>query len=303
MGNAFLSPFRPQPAAGNVAEVSPMPLDMMNIVPENNLRLPDALTIKYGPARLLSRFVIAADRAVRRRGITLRVRHDFDALVDLAKFYAARDLWYPLIDAFNPRCADLTPDNAFWIAGENEKGEIVVTNACRVLDWRGTNLAEQACNLWYGRKPAQPCILTADAGDLIGGYVAWGGAAWIRPDYRGKQLSYLTGRTHKAYACARWPIDWSFCYIGINNVKRGLAATWGHKHLSYSIEHPDSPLGEMVIAYTAADDFYADIAEFMANGGVIDDEDRDPAELPSGFEHSVTNTSPDGVFQGSISLS
>ena len=36
--------------------------DFVNIVPQNNLRLPDALTIKHGPAPLLSRFTIAGDR-------------------------------------------------------------------------------------------------------------------------------------------------------------------------------------------------------------------------------------------------
>ena len=65
-----------------------MPLDFMNvapasIVPENNLRLPDALTIKHGPARLLSRFVLEGDKAARRMGLKLRLRHDFDELVYL----------------------------------------------------------------------------------------------------------------------------------------------------------------------------------------------------------------------------
>lgn len=280
-----------------------MPLDMLNIIPENNLRLPDALTVKYGPARLLSRFVIAADRAVRRRGITLRVRHDFEELLDLSKFYAARDLWYPLCEAINPRCVELTPENAYWISGENDAGEIVLTNACRVLDWTGTNLGEQASEMWYGRGTKERCILTADAASVISGVVAWGAAAWVRPDYRGKQLSYLTGRTHKAYACARWPINWSFCYISISNVSRGLAGTWGHKNLSYSINHPGSLQGEMAVAYTSSADFYADIADFMDRGGIIEDADVDSAVLPTGFEHIVTNTSPDGVFQGSINRS
>lgn len=285
-----------------------MPLDFLNtappsIVPENNLRLPDALTVKHGPARLLSRFVIAADRAVRRRGITLRVRHDFDELMSLNKFYVDRGLWYPLVDGINPRRADLTPENAYWISGEDEHGEVVVTNACRVLDWTGSNLGEQARTVWYGRDAGQPIEVTAEAAQLIGGVVAFGVGAWVRPDYRGRQLSYLTGRTHKAYACARWPIDWSFCYIGIANVKRGLAATWGHKHLSHSIFYPDSPHGEAVVAYSSAAEFYADIADFMDRGGIIDDDDFAPAAAPTGFEQSVTNTSPDGVFHGSISRS
>src|SRR5439155_26244695 len=122
-----------------------MPLDFATkIAPANNLRLPDALTIKYGPAPLMGRFLLAADRAARRKGVWLRVRDDFDELVDLNKFYVARDLWYPLVDAFNPRCADLTAENSFWISGEDEHGEIVVPHACRVLDWTGTNFAEQA---------------------------------------------------------------------------------------------------------------------------------------------------------------
>ena len=40
-----------------------MSLIYPNIVPENNLRLPDALTIKHGPAPLLSRFVLEGDKA------------------------------------------------------------------------------------------------------------------------------------------------------------------------------------------------------------------------------------------------
>jgi hypothetical protein len=280
-----------------------MPLDNHARVPENNLRLPDALTVNYGPAPLLSRFVVAADRAVRRRGITLRVRHDFEELLDISEFYAARNLWYPLCEAINPRVADLTPENAFWIAGENEHGEVVVTNACRILDWTGTNLAEQASRMWYGRNATQRCILTADAAEVIAGVVAWGAAAWVRPDYRGRQLSYLTGRTHKAYAFARWPIDWSFCYISISNVSRGLAATWGHKHLSYSINHPGSLQGEMAVAYSSAPDFYADIADFMASAEIISDADFAGIAPPIGLEHIVTNTSSEGVFQGSISRS
>jgi hypothetical protein len=280
-----------------------MPLDLPNTIPTNNLRLPDALTITHGPARLLARFVLAADRAVRRRGILLRVRQDFDELVDLNRFYVARDLWYPLLDAFNPRCADLTPENAYWISGENEDGEVVMTNACRVLDWTGSSLAEQACSLFYGRDAGQRCVITAEAAHMISGVVAWGGASWVRPDFRGRQLSYLTPRILKSYACARWPIDWSICYIGIDNAKRGLAATYGHHRLSYSILYPESPYGEQVLAFSTPDEFYADITAFMERGSALEPGDFDSLEPLSGLEHIVTNTSDEGVFHGSISRS
>ena len=281
-----------------------MPLDFVNIVPENNLRLPDALTIKHGPARLLSRFVLAADRAARRKGILLRVRHDFDELLRLNKYYVSRDLWYPLVDAFNPNCMELTPENAFWLSGEDENGEVVLTNACRIYNWTGTNLAEQARTLWYGRDVGQPCIVTAEAAESITGGVAWGGASWVRPDHRGKHLSYLVPRIMKAYACARWPIDWSICYIGIANVTRGLAATYGHKNLGYSITYPGSPLGEMVLAYTSADEFYDELTTYMeGDSSAIEPVDFHDISVPRGFEHIVTKTSPVGVFHGSINRS
>jgi len=54
-----------------------------NIVPANNLRLPDALTVKHGPTRLLSRFVLEGDKAARRMGLRLRLRHDFGELLYL----------------------------------------------------------------------------------------------------------------------------------------------------------------------------------------------------------------------------
>ena len=41
-----------------------MSLIYPNIVPDNNLRLPDALTIKHGPTRLLSTFVLEGDKAM-----------------------------------------------------------------------------------------------------------------------------------------------------------------------------------------------------------------------------------------------
>jgi hypothetical protein len=126
------------------SETTVAPAAYPNIVPDNNLRLPDALTIKHGPAPLLARFVLAADQAARRIGITLRVRHDFDALLQVNERYTARGMWYPLLDAFDPRCAELTPENSYWISGENEDGEIVLTSACRIYDWHETNLAEQA---------------------------------------------------------------------------------------------------------------------------------------------------------------
>lgn len=277
-----------------------MPLDSFNIIPQNNLRLPEALTIRHGPAPELARFVLAADKAARRKGVFLRIRHDFDELLYANRHYAAHG-WYPLLDGFNPECTDIGPKNAFWISGENADGEIVVTVASRVLDLSGTNLAEQARTVWFGKDCGQPCVVTAEAAHRISGIVNFGGSLWVRPDFRGRQLAYLMPRVVKAYSCARWPIEWLFCFIEAANVKRGVAQSFGHQHLSYSVYYPGSGHGEVVVGYTLPDEFYAELATFSAILEAGENDGSITSSIP--FEHDVTKTSADAVFHGNSSLS
>jgi hypothetical protein len=159
-----------------------------NIVPENNLRLPDALVIKHGPTQLLGRFILEADKAAREAGLRLRLRHDFDELNRINQQEVKSGNWYPLINMFNPERDDIAPENAFWLSGENELGEIVTTFATRIYYWPDTNLEEQAVAMLYGRDEGQRCIITADAAKLISGVVMSSGAAWVRPDYRRRGL-------------------------------------------------------------------------------------------------------------------
>src|SRR5213082_3556373 len=149
-----------------------------------------------------------------------------------------------LLDSFNPEITEITPENGFWISGENDVGEIVATWAARVFDWQGTTFADQARTVWYGRDLGQACIVTAPAAKLITGVVACAGASWVRRDFRGKHLSHILPRVGKAYACSRWPLDWAVGYIGRSNVDKGLAKNYGQKNLSYSVYYPDSPHGE-----------------------------------------------------------
>jgi hypothetical protein len=281
-----------------------MPLVYPNIVPENNLRLPDAVTIKHGPARLLAPYLLESDKAARRLGIALRVRHDFDELLYTNQHYSLNGAWYPLLDSFNPEITEITPENGFWISGENDVGEIVATWAARVFDWQGTTFADQARTVWYGRDLGQACIVTAPAAKLITGVVACAGASWVRRDFRGKHLSHILPRTGKAYACSRWPLDWAVGYIGRSNVDKGLAKNYGQKNLSYSVYYPDSPHEEQVLSYTPVAEVYADLANFLAGKlPAIGRTELESAPLEMVLEHMVTKTSSEGVFHGSISRS
>lgn len=285
-----------------------MPLIYPNIVPANNLRLPDALTVKHGPARLLSRAVLEGDKAARRLGVTFRIRHDFEELLYLNRHEVANGTWFRLVDHLNPEYCDLTPENSYWISGEDERGEIVITQANRIYYWPDTDLAQEARLMFYaGRDQGQLCEVKAEAAKLITGVVMLAGARWVRPDFRGHFLSHLIPRLGRAYALARWPIDWVFGFMAPVLIDKGLAQRYGYPHVSRSLFFPGSPWGdlEVVLVAISTTEAYDDLANFMTLE--LSGSDREAAfgeaASPSIFEDSVTRISSEEVFQGSSSRS
>jgi hypothetical protein len=283
-----------------------MTLIYPNIVPENNLRLPDALTIKHGPAHLLAKFVLEGDKAARGIGVRLRLRHDFGELVYVNKHAAVRRSWHPLMDIFNPEYSDLVPENSYWISGEDEHGEIVLTQAGRVYFWPVTNLEQEARLMFYGgRDKGQECVVTAADAKLISGVVFYGGSGWVRPDFRGKRLMRLVPRLGRAYALSRWPVDWGISFVLPSLVDNGIAAGYGYKRASYSIYFPGSVLGDVnvVLVSVSASQAYADFAEALDRLDHSEPSISESSMSISFLEDKVTKISSDRVFQGSSSRS
>jgi hypothetical protein len=284
-----------------------MTLFYPNIVPENDLRLPDALTVKHGPARLLSRFVLEGDKAARRMGLRLRLRHDFGELLYLNAREVAHGNWFKLVNMYNPAYSDLSPENSYWISGENEEGDIVLTQAGRIYYWPETSLAEEAHSMFYaGHDEGQLCNVTAPAARRIGGVVFCAGSHWIRPDFRGHRLSHLLARLGRAYAMSRWPVDWAIALVAPVLVTKGVSAGYGYKHASHSIFYPASPWGdlEVVLAYLSQNEAYEDIAENLVtelSGSMTEGLSTASVAMPR--DDKVTSTSSEGVFHGSNNLS
>jgi hypothetical protein len=283
-----------------------MTLIYPNIVPENNLRLPDALTIKHGPAHLLAKFVLEGDKAARGIGVRLRLRHDFGELVYVNKHAAVRQSWHRLMDIFNPEYSDLVPENSYWISGEDENGEIVLTQAGRIYFWPVTNLEQEARLMFYGgRDKGQECVVTAGDAKLISGVVFYGGSGWVRPDFRGKRLMRLVPRLGRAYALSRWPVNWGISFVLPSLVDNGIAAGYGYKRASYSIYFPGSVLGDVnvVLVSVSASQAYADFAESLDRLDHSEPSISESSMSISFLEDKVTKISSDRVFQGSSSRS
>jgi hypothetical protein len=286
--------------------------DYPNIVPPNNLRLPDALTVRHGSGPAIGRFVLAGDRAARAAGIHLRLRTDFSGLLDLNRKQIELGNWYPLLGTFNPEGTDINETNGFWVAGENADGEIVCCSAARIYSWSDTTLEEQVAEVFFGRDTGQPRSITAPAAKFITGVSLKAGATWIHPQYRKRELPQLLSRMARAYGMSRWPLDWTFAYIPKVLIDKGVAAAYGAKHISYSIFFPGSRFGEIGLSYTSAREIYDDL------GGFTEDELSDPAtrkfapaealgavpgESGISLMHEVTRTPSDGVLHGSSSRS
>jgi hypothetical protein len=276
-------------------------LDFPNIVPRDNVRLPDALTVKQGSGPLIGRIVLDGDRMARDVGIHLRFRSDFDELVYLNKSEVARGNWRKLMGNLDPAETDVSPENAFWIAGENDEGDIVTTSGGRLYYWPESSLADHVVEAFFGNDRGQPCVLTAPAAKIIGGAVFLAASTWVRPDYRGRELSTLLPRLARAFALARWPLDWTMAFIQRPMADSKLAAGYGSKHLSYSVEFPETPYGEIALSYTSGDEIYDDFGTFLsaAETGAAKFTPRSSASLTT----EVTSTSAEGVRQGSSSRS
>lgn len=159
---------------------------------------------------------------------------------------------------------------------------------------------------YAGHDEGRSCIVTAKDAKSISGVVFYGGSVWVRPDFRGRRLSELLPRLGRAYALARWPVDWGISFVAPILVEKGIAAGYGYMHASYSIAFPGSPWGELevVLVSLSATEAYDDFSDKLVRGSA------DPA--PAGsvvsssanrFDDRVTKTSSDGVLQGSSNRS
>src|ERR1700730_3889338 len=101
----------------------------------------DEITIKHGPAPLMGRFLVAANREMRTRGVTLALKKDLKELFAFNE--RNREHWYRLAPLFDPSFNDIPEEEAYWLAGYDSEGDIVAVHATRFFDWSETTLEEE----------------------------------------------------------------------------------------------------------------------------------------------------------------
>ena len=212
----------------------------------------DRLVIDHGPIQLLEPFFLDADAAARRAGVRLTLG-DFAELVALND--ANRDNWGPLIPLFDPANGSLHNDQAFCLIGRNHAGEAVATHAMRLFHWPATSFKEEgeSLRLFYSetahrKYPHETCTITARSACEVRGYVAYSGAAWVRPDYRGRALALVLPRLAKAYAFTRWRPDFIVSWMTEATYKRGLITHVGYTTVDWDVQMRNSFVGDLRFA-------------------------------------------------------
>jgi hypothetical protein len=238
----------------------------------------DAVTIDHGPADLIGRFFILADRAFRERGLRVAFCNDFSVLAAIN--LANRDTWYPLIPAFEER-GGATPSNAYFFLAY-DADEIVATVVGRVHDM-ADGLTEhcRSLRLMYDdprKAPAgETCSLSGDAaaiGDTIRGRVVFSGGGWCKPGKaRGRGLAYLIARLSRCYALSRFGTDWTVSTVRRSHIEGGLMRAYGYTRHAFEFHwrSPGSPGGpekksgdSAAIIYMPRAELLSDLATYMA---------------------------------------
>jgi len=245
----------------------------------------DQITFVHGPRNLLGQFVRMAEAAVRERGVRLRLRADFEALVEInAK---NRDSWPAFIPMFDPRHANLRLDNAYWIEGVEERtGRPVVTHAGRLYDWPETTLEAELTSLRAFFEDPAPHLRAGDSIEVLApsakritGRVLGGGAVWVHPDHRASGLATLVPKISRAYALTRWNVDSLWAVMEPRIRDGGLARRQGflvEENIMFHLKAWRDDL-KMLLVWMTRDEAFADITEIVHRGV----EERRPVAAPA----------------------
>ena len=199
---------------------------------DNPRSLLDQITLVHGPHELLARYFIMADAMARDWGLRLRLRCDFDALLEINREH--RETWPPLPPICDPAHSNLRIDSAFWLEGIDEFGETVATEFARFFDFTATNVVEEIRSLRVYYEHPEPhlsageCVeIDAPAATAVRGRTMYGGAIWVRPDWRRAGLTRIISHVCAAYAHTRWNTEFTWGFMTPRMHAGGLSRAYG----------------------------------------------------------------------------
>lgn len=234
------------------------------------------ITLEYGPKELLSRHFVLADAAARDCGLRLRLRTDFDALVELNREH--RDTWPPLSPIFDPAHSNLRIDSAFWLEGIDGRGETVVAELARFFDLRSTTAVDEirSLRLFFAEPEAhfaagERVDIDAPAAAVVRGRTMHGGSIWVRRDWRRNGLTRIISRVCAAYALTRWNTDFTWGFVEPRMHAAGLSQAYGPHEAAdgLTVRLAWRNNLRLVLVWMSADALLADLARRLGDATML----------------------------------
>jgi len=192
------------------------------------------IVIDYGPPDVLGRLFLKCDTELVEKGVEL----SFATLEEMKEVNEAnRDSWRPLLPMFDHELTPVPRDNRFAILARDRKGKVIAAQGGLLYSLTRSTLKEEFESMRFFHKdpdrqrlPGEMAQITAPSAETMVGRIAFVGAVWYHPDWRGKGLVGPMGRINRAYAFTRWYADYSISIMTEELVNAGFArnAVWPH---------------------------------------------------------------------------
>jgi hypothetical protein len=231
------------------------------------------VAINYGPADLLGRFFLKADDTARQRGVSFSIG-TFDELMKLNETY--REGWMRMTTMYDPEFCpnDLTPDKAWMIFGRNADGEIVTCSGAKLVDLGPNTTLHTALtnqrvffeNPERDQLPGETWTVSAPIAHSLRGKVFIGGAGWVRPDYRGRDLPGLSVRVSRAMALSKVGLDSYVSFLMDYRVKHGFDLDLGYPRGEWALSGRGTRTGNpnTKVVYLFPDEIIEDLRRSLA---------------------------------------
>ncbi|WP_420345348.1 hypothetical protein [Pelagibius sp.] len=212
-----------------------------------------------------SRFVTAIKELVKDQGLTLEIGSDFTALREALKDQPERQ---GLAPRFDPDVSEIDEASGFWILGRSKTGEVVHTQAMRMVDLGGRTLSGYLDERFRDFTPAGYAIdfsrshyRGAPGSRMIAGKVCYHGELWLKGGpggFRGAGFTAVLARLALVKALLKWAPDYVFGFMFPLAACKGLAAREGYMHtepgsLYWAVSGRQRPLETWTVWMSRAD--------------------------------------------------
>lgn len=211
----------------------------------------------------ITRYASGAEQIVSELGITLEVGADFEFFCSIPGLQPDRHAISPI---FDPDESDVSDTNAFWLIGRDAAGEIVLTQAIKLIPVGETGFLNHMKENLVDYRPkgdrldiAKSRIYLTDRAAELEGDLCYYGELWIKKTYRGSCLTAIMPRLMFAIAISKWSPNVVFGIMEPLAACKGLAAREGFMHLEQGGLHwwdrASSETFEEWLVWTTKDDF------------------------------------------------